>query len=106
MSIIRFFKDRWNLSSTLRTIKIFLVFPATGFTTLYLHKKIDLLLGLDQDAFFWQKTLVFILVVLPVFNLVLFIYGSIIGEKHFFLSFIIKKYRLLTGIIKTFKFIF
>jgi len=100
MRLINFFKKRWGITSSFRAIKIFMVFPATGFTTLYIHKKIDFLLGLDQTAFFWQKSLVFVLLILPVFNIVLYMYGSVIGEKLFFYKFIKKKYRLLTGIFQ------
>ncbi len=99
-SLINYFKVRWGISSTRKAVKIFLVFPVTGFSTLFIHKQIDKFLGTDSDSYFFQKILVFLFIVLPVFNILLFFYGTILGEKDFFKLFIKKKYRLITGIFK------
>ncbi|MEE4258568.1 MAG: DUF6787 family protein [Bacteroidales bacterium] len=83
-------KKRWDIESDWQVAIILLAFTFTGFTTLYVHKQIDLLLGIGPDSPFIYKVLVFIVIVLPVYNILLLIYGSLLGQYKFFKSFIIK----------------
>jgi hypothetical protein len=101
MFLFKNFRKNIGEMGKLRAIKIFFVFPLTGFSTLFVHNKIDYLLGLDEEAFLWQKIFVFVFMVLPVFNLLLYFYGTLFGERIFFGQFIIKKYRWLTGILRS-----
>lgn len=84
------FKRRWNISSDWQVGIILVVFALTGTTTVYVQKWFDRWLGLGEDSSFWLKLLVFLVLVLPLYNLLLLIYGTLFGQFRFFRFFIIK----------------
>ncbi len=90
-------KHRWGITGTLHVIIILLVFALTGFTTLYVHKQINIWLGIHESSSFWLKLPVFVFLVLPVYTIILFIWGVIFGQKKFFTKFIKLKIRLLVN---------
>ena len=83
-------KKRWGIDNDWQVAIILLAFTLTGFTTLYVHQLIDQLLGIDKESPFIYKILVFIVIVLPVYNILLMIYGSLLGQYKFFKNFIIQ----------------
>jgi len=93
-------KNHWKITSDFQVVVILMVFAFSGFSTLYVHNYIDFLLGVDEDSQFWIKALIFILLVLPIFNLFLLIWGTILGQKQFVIRFIKVKIRLVTGRLK------
>lgn len=90
-------KVRWGIESNLQVAIILVAFSLAGPTTLYFHRKIDLLLGITDESEFWKKLIVFIIVVLPIYNFFLFIYGVLLGQYQFFAKFFKDKWRLLSG---------
>jgi hypothetical protein len=90
-------KKRWGISSTIQVLVILLAFALSGFSTLFSHNFIDELLGIDESTAFWIEALVFILLILPIFNTFLMIYGTLLGQRAFFVKFIKTKIYLLTG---------
>ena len=88
-------KKRWEIESDWQVAIILLAFTCTGFTTLYIHKLVDQMLGIDDSSPFIYKVLVFIVIVLPVYNILLMIYGSLLGQYKFFKNFIIKFFKRL-----------
>jgi len=88
-------KKRWDIESNWQVAIILVAFSLTGFSTLYVHKLIDQLLGIDESSPFIYKLLVFIIIVLPVYNILLLIYGTLLGQYKFFKNFIIKFFKRL-----------
>ena len=93
-------KNHWKITSNIQVAVILLVFALSGFSTLYVHNYIDFLLGVDEESEFWIKALIFVLLVLPVFNLFLFIWGTLLGQQKFVIKFIKTKINLLLHIFK------
>lgn len=91
-------KLRWGISSNLQVLIILVAFSLAGPTTLFFHRKIDLFIGITDDSSFWLKLIVFIIVVLPLYNFFLFIYGVILGQHRFFIKFFKGKLSLLKRI--------
>ena len=89
-------KSHWGISSNYQVTVILIVFALSGFSTLYAHNFIDSVLGIDEETGFWIKLIVFMLLILPTFNLFLLIWGTLLGQKKFFIQFIKTKIRLLT----------
>ncbi len=83
-------KLRWGIESDLQVAIILLVFTLTGFSFLYIQPWIDRLLGMGPDAPFWKKALVFVIVLLPLYNILLIVWGSTFGQYRFFKNFVIK----------------
>jgi hypothetical protein len=93
-------KNHWKITSNIQVAIILLTFALSGFSTLYVHNYIDFLLGVDEESDFWIKVLIFVLMVLPIFNLFLFVWGTLLGQQKFVIRFIRTKINLLVQIFK------
>jgi hypothetical protein len=80
-------KTRWGITSTFQVLIILVVFACTGFTVLYAEEVIFQLLGIGEEKSWWMAVLLFILITLPLYNLILLIYGFIFGQFRFFWNF-------------------
>ena len=90
-------KSHWGIDNDFQVALILTVFALTGFSTLYAHQGIDYLLGIEEGDSFFLKLLVFMLIVMPVYTVLLYIWGIVFGQRKFFTKFLIVKYKLLTG---------
>lgn len=95
--LIEILKTRWGVTNGWVVFVILTVFALSGFSTLYTHRFIDGLLGIGKEDPFWIKLLVFIIIILPVFNMFLYIWGFILGQRIFFTLFIKTKIKLFSG---------
>ena len=89
-------KTHWGITNDFQVAVILLVFALSGFSTLYVHNYVDYLLGIDESSGLWIKLFVFIVIVLPVFNSFLIVWGTLFGQQKFFIKFIKTKIRLIT----------
>lgn len=80
-------KIRWGITSTFQVIVILIVFACTGFSVLYTEEVIFRLLGIPEENSWWIALLLFIVITLPLYNLLLLIYGFIFGQFRFFWNF-------------------
>ncbi|HNK85686.1 MAG TPA: diacylglyceryl transferase, partial [Flavobacteriales bacterium] len=86
---------RWGVSPSRVTI-ILVVFACTGFTVVYLKRPlIDLVAG-DGEKPLWFSILYYVLI-LPVYNVLLLVYGAILGQFRFFWEFEKRFLRRITG---------
>ncbi len=96
MNIWNKLKERWGVTTNFQVVVILIVFSLTGFSTLYAHNFIDYLLGVNNDTAFWVKSVIFIFLVLPIFSVFLFIWGTILGQRKFVTEFIKYKINLIS----------
>ncbi len=80
-------KNRWNVKSAFQVVVILLVFSCTGFSVLYVEDQIYKLLNITGDYGFWMRALLFIVITLPIYNVLLLIYGFVFGQFKFFWAF-------------------
>jgi len=83
-------KLRWGIESDWQVAIILLVFTLTGFSFLFVSPWIEYLLGVSEDDPLWLKALVFVLIMLPSYNILLIIWGTLLGQYTFFKNFIVK----------------
>jgi hypothetical protein len=76
-------KKRWNIKSNFQLYVILIVFAVTGFSTVYVRKLIFTLLGITQDHSLWFKVPLYILVIIPTYQILLLIVGTIFGQFKF-----------------------
>lgn len=95
--LIAILKNRWEVTSGWAVFVILLTFSFAGFSTLYVHRYIDHLLGIEKENPFWQKLLVFIILIVPVFNMFLYVWGILLGQRKFVTQFIKTKLKLISG---------
>lgn len=88
-------KLRWGIESNWQVALILSVFALTGFSFLFVSPWIEHFLGVSKSDPFWLKAVVFILIMLPVYNLLLLLWGILLGQYRFFKNFIVKFFKRL-----------
>lgn len=89
-------KQRWNLNTTWQVLVVLFVFACTGFTVMFLKNP---LLGLIDPSFKESTifTMLYYILILPVYNLFLLFYGLIFGKFKFFWEFEKRFVKRMTG---------
>lgn len=80
-------KERWNITSNLQLFVIFLVFAVTGSTAAKFAGPTTDLVGVTKEMGGWIYWPVRILIIFPVYQVLLVIFGWLFGEFEFFWNF-------------------
>jgi hypothetical protein len=89
-------KARWKVKSAFQVIIILVVFACTGTTIALIKRPIFNALFPDGDIPTWIKILYWIMI-LPIYNIVLLIYGFIFGQFKFFWEFEKRMFKRMMG---------
>ena len=76
-------KEKWGLKSLLQVILVLIVFAATGMTVVLIRPLIFKSLGIE-DSSGWLKTISYLLLVFPLYQVLLLGYGFVFGQFEFF----------------------
>ncbi|GAB4480742.1 MAG: hypothetical protein OHK0057_34600 [Thermoflexibacter sp.] len=90
-------QERWQLKDLKQVIIVLIVFALTGTTAMFVKRPIFAFLGITSDMAWWWRALVWCLTILPIYNVLLLIYGFIFGQFTFFWNFEKKFFRRLFG---------
>ncbi|HCD52922.1 MAG TPA: prolipoprotein diacylglyceryl transferase [Balneolaceae bacterium] len=90
MNLFDRLKKRWQIESNLQVVIILIVFACTGFTAVYAKEFVFGLLDVTEEFPWWQRTIIWLITILPLYNVLLIIYGTIFGQFRFF-SWFLKK---------------
>ncbi len=86
-SFIRRLQTRWGVRSAWQVLVILVVFALTGFSAMYIKRPIFAALGIDGADPWWLRTLVWMVTVLPAYQVLLLLYGFLLGQFAFFWAF-------------------
>jgi hypothetical protein len=86
VSWIEKLKQRWNLGSPFQVVVILIVFACTGFSVLFIKRPLIQFLAVEQGDTVVVSILYYILI-LPLYNILLLGYGFIFGQFSFFWAF-------------------
>lgn len=75
-------QTKWKLDSLLQVILVLIVFACTGFTILFIKNPVLDFFGVEKGGF--VNTVLYLLLVLPLYQIFLLIYGFIFGQFKFF----------------------
>lgn len=79
-------RTRWNLKSGWQVLIVLLVFACTGFTVLFIKKPLlSFFAGNANNS--TLASVVYYILILPLYNLLLLFYGFIFGQLTFFWAF-------------------
>ncbi len=78
---------RWGVTSVWQVLVILIVFALTGFTAMYIKRPIFVWLGIDAATPWYIRTGVWLLTVLPAYQVLLLGYGFLLGQFTFFWNF-------------------
>ncbi|PKL78124.1 MAG: prolipoprotein diacylglyceryl transferase [Ignavibacteriae bacterium HGW-Ignavibacteriae-4] len=88
-----FLKRRWGVTSPYQVAVIFLVFAITGMLSVYVSRFVFEILHLTKEDPFWLRAVVYIVTVLPAYQVILLTVGTIFGQHKFFKNFL----RIMLG---------
>lgn len=86
-SMLRRLQARWGVESLWQVVMILWVFAVTGFSILYVKEPVYRLLGIGRESAWWVKALAFVLVAMPIYQVLLLGYGFLFGQGRFFWAF-------------------
>ena len=75
-------QTKWKLDSIFQVVLVLIVFACTGFTILFVKNPILNFFGVEKGGF--VNTVLYLLLVLPLYQIFLLIYGFIFGQFNFF----------------------
>jgi hypothetical protein len=93
-------QTRWGVKNKWQVFIVLLVFALTGTSVLYIKQWLLPFLGVDSQTPILIRIMVSIFVILPVYQVVLLIYGAIFGQFQFFLSFEKKTLQRIVNLFK------
>jgi len=93
-------KARWGLTSGWQVATILVVFACTGFSILYLKKVLLPILGIREDTSTITRLIASIFIMLPLYQVLLLIYGFIFGQFRFFWEFEKKIFRRVGNLFR------
>lgn len=83
MRWIKKLQAMWALKSLWQVIIVLVVFACTGFTILFIRAPlINFFTGGGEKE--WWMTVIYVLMILPIYNVVLLCYGFLFGQFAFF----------------------
>jgi uncharacterized membrane-anchored protein len=88
---------KWKLNSLYQVIMVLLVFALTGFSVLFIKKPIFDFLGISMERGGIWKTILYLLLVLPLYQIILLFWGFVLGQFSFFWEKEKQFFRRITG---------
>ncbi|HHB79468.1 MAG TPA: prolipoprotein diacylglyceryl transferase [Saprospiraceae bacterium] len=83
-------KKRWKVKQNWEIGIILIVFAVTGSSTMYLYGFIKGWMDISAETPWWLRTIAFVFIALPLYNLLLIFWGILMGQGAFFLLFVRK----------------
>ena len=91
---------KWGLDSLVQVIAVLIVFSLAGSSVVFLRKTFFGFLGFDDSTPFWLKTVTYILFVFPAYQILLLMYGFVLGQFSFFWE---KEKKMVKWVVSKFK---
>ena len=88
---------RWNVDSGFQVIIILIVFACTGFSVMFLKKPITAWLYPDPESSNLIFSILYWVLILPVYNILLLFYGFVFGQFYFFWEFEKRFFKRMFG---------
>lgn len=88
------FKNKWKIKSNLQLIIILIVFSVTGSAALVVRKFVFQWIGIQPGTSLFIKIPLYILVLIPSYQILLLVIGTLAGQFSFFYAFQKKSLRI------------
>ena len=87
-------KSKWNITSNIQLVIVFIVFSITGSASLLIAKPILIWIGITDEMNPWVRIPLRIILILPVYQVMLLLIGGLFGQFRFFLNLQKKWWRI------------
>ncbi len=81
--IYQYLKERWKLENPWQIALALLTFSISGMSVLYVRKIAFQLLGFDAQTPLWEEAITWIIVVVPSYQVLFILYGTVLGQFDF-----------------------
>lgn len=92
-------RERWQLNSIWQVVVVLLVFACTGFTVLFIKKPL-LNFFVGEAGSTLSASILYYLLILPLYNIILLLYGFVFGQFKFFWAFEKRFLGRIAGLFK------
>lgn len=99
-SFLEKLKKKWGLKSLLQVIIILIVFSLTGMTVVFIRPVVFSWFNFDEQTSLWLKTITYILLIFPMYQILILVYGTIFGQFAFFWE---KEKKLFQALTRPFR---
>lgn len=82
--IFTYFREKWGIETFWDFLMINIVFALAGMMIVFERKPLFEFLGIHAETALWIKILVYIPLVVPLYQLNLIIFGTLLGQFDFF----------------------
>jgi hypothetical protein len=100
VSFLEKLKGKWGLSSLFQVIMILIVFSLTGMTVVLIRPVIFSWFGFDDQTKFITKSITYLLLIFPMYQMLILVFGALLGQFSFFWE---KEKKLFLAIVKPFQ---
>lgn len=76
-------KKRWGVENYGQVILILFIFSITGMSALYVRRLMFDVIGITPDTAFWVKTIAWLIIVFPAYQILFLLYGFLLGQFEF-----------------------
>jgi hypothetical protein len=87
-------KTKWGITSHFQMVVVFIVFAITGSASLFVARPVLEMVGITNDMNPWIRVPLRIIAILPVYQVMLLVIGSLFGQFRFFLNLQKKWWRI------------
>jgi hypothetical protein len=77
-------QTKWGVNSLFQVVLILLTFAFTGLTVMFIKNPLLNFMGIDMSTGGFWKSFLYFLFVLPVYQIILLFYGTLLGQFSFF----------------------
>lgn len=81
------FKIKWNIHSNWQLTIIFIVFSVTGSAAMIVRKFVFEWIGITSETSLWLKIPLYIIILIPAYQILLIVVGTVFGQYRFFYEF-------------------
>ena len=100
-SFLQRLQEKWKLESLFQVVMVLVVFACTGFTILFIKNPILDFFGIERGGGQGLlNTLLYLLLVLPLYQIFLLTYGFIFGQFRFFWEKEKQIFRRMIGVFR------
>lgn len=100
VSFLNKMKEKWGLNSLVQVVLVLIVFSLTGMSVVLVRPIIFSWLDFDAQTPFWIKTITYLLLIFPLYQILILVYGTLLGQFSFFWE---KEKKLFKAITRIFR---
>lgn len=90
-------KAKWGITSTGQVIAILVTFSLAGLSITQIRPLVWALFGFTPETSMWIKVPTYLIMIFPTYQIMLMVFGTLLGQFHFFWAKEKAMFRFLTG---------